>query len=99
MLSASPVTVAPADYDLTIEESPATITTIAGESGSGKSTLANLVLGFTDLTSGQIIYRGRNLAEMTAQERIDYRREVQGRLPGSVCRLQPVLPCQTRVPT
>ena len=65
------------DYDLTIEEAPATITTIAGESGSGKSTLANLVLGFTDLTSGQIIYRGRDLAEMTSQERMDYRREVQ----------------------
>ena len=61
MLSAGPVTVALQDYDLTIEESPATITTIAGESGSGKSTLANLVLGFTDLTSGQIIYRGRDL--------------------------------------
>ena len=77
MLSAGPVTVALQDYDLTIEESPATITTIAGESGSGKSTLANLVLGFTDLTSGQIIYRGRDLSEMTAQERMDYRREVQ----------------------
>ena len=36
MLSAGPVTVALQDYDLTIEESPATITTIAGESGSGK---------------------------------------------------------------
>lgn len=77
MLSGGPVTVALQDYDLTIEEAPATITTIAGESGSGKSTLANLVLGFTDLTSGQIIYRGRNLAEMTSQERMDYRREVQ----------------------
>lgn len=77
MLSAGPVTVALQDYDLTIEEAPATITTIAGESGSGKSTLANLVLGFTDLTSGQIIYRGRDLAEMTSQERMDYRREVQ----------------------
>ena len=72
-----PVTVALQDYDLTIEEAPATITTIAGESGSGKSTLANLVLGFTDLTSGQIIYRGRDLAEMTGQERMNYRREVQ----------------------
>ena len=77
VFSAGPVTVALQDYDLTIDESPATITTIAGESGSGKSTLANLVLGFTDLTSGQIIYRGRDLAEMTAQERIGYRREVQ----------------------
>ena len=29
------------NFNLTIEESPATITTIAGESGSGKTTLAN----------------------------------------------------------
>lgn len=77
LLSTGPVTVALQDYNLTIEEAPATITTIAGESGSGKSTLANLVLGFTDLTSGQIVYRGRDLAEMSSSERLDYRREVQ----------------------
>lgn len=77
LLSTGPVTVALQDYNLTIEESPATITTIAGESGSGKSTLANLVLGFIKLTSGKIIFRGRDLALMTAAERLDYRREVQ----------------------
>ncbi len=77
LLSTSPVTVALQDYNLTIEEAPATITTIAGESGSGKSTLANLVLGFVKLTSGRIMYRGKDLATMTAQERLQYRREVQ----------------------
>ena len=44
---------------MTIDESPATITTIAGESGSGKTTLANLVLGFIRLTSGKIIFGWR----------------------------------------
>lgn len=77
ILSGGPVTVALQDYNLTIEETPASITTIAGESGSGKSTLANLVLGFIGLTSGQIIFRGRDLAQMNSGERLQYRREVQ----------------------
>ncbi len=64
-------------FNLTIWEKPATITTIAGESGSGKTTLANLVLGFLHATSGQIIYKGVDIAAMNAQQRFEYRREVQ----------------------
>jgi len=71
------VTVALQDYNLTIQERPATITTIAGESGSGKSTLANLVLGFTQITSGKIFYKGVDITTMNSQQRLDYRREVQ----------------------
>jgi len=65
------------DFNLEIAHQPATITTIAGESGSGKSTLANIVLGFTGLTSGQIIYNGVDMAHANARQRLDYRREVQ----------------------
>jgi len=65
------------DFDLTIGAKPATITTIAGESGSGKTTLASVVLGFVQLTSGQIIYKGVNIDAMSAQQKQDYRREVQ----------------------
>jgi oligopeptide/dipeptide ABC transporter ATP-binding protein len=65
------------DFNLTIDESPATITTIAGESGSGKTTLASLVLGFLQLTSGDVIYRGVNITQMNAEQRMQYRREVQ----------------------
>ncbi|MFC1464786.1 MAG: ABC transporter ATP-binding protein [Candidatus Brachytrichaceae bacterium NZ_4S206] len=64
-------------FNLTIHEKPATITTIAGESGSGKTTLANLVLGFLQLTAGQILYKGVDIATMNAQQRFEYRREVQ----------------------
>jgi peptide/nickel transport system ATP-binding protein len=71
------VTVALQDYNLTIQERPATITTIAGESGSGKSTLANLVLGFTKITTGQIFYKGVDIMTMNSQQQLDYRREVQ----------------------
>lgn len=76
-LSSGPVTVALQDFNLTIEDSPASITTIAGESGSGKTTLANLVLGFVNLTSGQILFNGTDLADATSVQRMDYRRQVQ----------------------
>ena len=76
-LSSSPTTVALQDFNLVIPERPASITTIAGESGSGKSTLANVVLGFTELTSGQIIYKGTDVTSMTRRQLHDYRRNVQ----------------------
>ena len=65
------------DFDLTIEQEPAMITTIAGESGSGKTTLANLILGFVDLTSGQILYKGQDVSTLTSEQQLEYRREVQ----------------------
>jgi oligopeptide/dipeptide ABC transporter ATP-binding protein len=65
------------DFDLTIHEDPAMVTTIAGESGSGKTTLANLILGFIGPTSGQIFYKGQDVATMDREQRLQYRREVQ----------------------
>lgn len=65
------------DFSLSIPEQPARITAIAGESGSGKTTLANLVLGFIAPTSGRILYRGQNVATLTAAQRLDYARHVQ----------------------
>jgi peptide/nickel transport system ATP-binding protein len=65
------------DFNLEIAHKPATITTIAGESGSGKTTLANVVLGFTGLSSGQIMYQGKDTAMMDREEVLEYRRNVQ----------------------
>ena len=65
------------NFNMTIDESPATITTIAGESGSGKTTLANLVLGFIKLTSGKIIFEGEDITDMTDEQLKAYRRNVQ----------------------
>ena len=65
------------DFNLTINEKPASIITIAGESGSGKTTLANLVLGFTSLSSGQIIFDGQDMSQATGKQLVEYRRNVQ----------------------
>ena len=65
------------NFNMTIAESPATITTIAGESGSGKTTLANLVLGFIKLSSGNIIFDGEDITDMSSEQLKEYRRNVQ----------------------
>lgn len=70
-------TVALQDFNLSIPKSPASIITIAGESGSGKSTLAQVILGFTRLTSGQILFEGQDVSTANAQQQRDYYRQVQ----------------------
>ena len=54
-----------------------TIMTVAGESGSGKTTLAKLLLGFIPATSGQILYKGKDISKLKGEERMIFRREVQ----------------------
>src|SRR5664279_2012619 len=65
------------NFNLNIPKSPASIITIAGESGSGKTTLAQIVLGFTTLSSGQIIYDGQDMSHADAKQMKAYRRQVQ----------------------
>ncbi|MCA9885114.1 MAG: ABC transporter ATP-binding protein [Anaerolineaceae bacterium] len=65
------------DFNLTIAKQPASIVTIAGESGSGKTTIANLVLGFIGLSSGEILFEGRDVSQGSASEMREYRRNVQ----------------------
>ncbi len=76
-LIATHATVALQDISLTLKEDEPSIMTVAGESGSGKTTLAMLLLGFITATTGQIIYRGKNIATLEGSDRMAYRREVQ----------------------
>ena len=76
-LISSHATVALRDFSLELKEDEPTILTVAGESGSGKTTLAMLLLGFITPTTGQILYRGKNIVSLNGQDRLAYRREVQ----------------------
>jgi peptide/nickel transport system ATP-binding protein len=53
------------------------LVTLAGESGCGKSTLALMALGFIAPTSGEVRYRGHNLATLDRAGFRDFRRNVQ----------------------
>jgi oligopeptide/dipeptide ABC transporter ATP-binding protein len=70
-------TVAVDEVSLVINEEKPTIIAIAGESGSGKTTLARLLLGVIQPSSGAIKFRGQSLTDMDAQERKQFRRQVQ----------------------
>ncbi|WP_417310501.1 ABC transporter ATP-binding protein [Devosia sp.] len=70
-------TVALQDMSLQLKEDEPTILTVAGESGSGKTTLAMLLLGFITPTTGEILYRGKNIVSLHGRDRLAYRREVQ----------------------
>jgi peptide/nickel transport system ATP-binding protein len=65
------------NFSLTIDGETPEITAVVGESGSGKSTMANLLLGFEAPTSGEAIYRGKDLREASRQEQRAFRRDVQ----------------------
>jgi peptide/nickel transport system ATP-binding protein len=65
------------NVSLKLESERPTIMTVAGESGSGKTTLAMLLLGFISPTSGQILYKGKDIHTLRGEERMIFRREVQ----------------------
>jgi len=63
------------DVSFTLEEGQ--ITTIVGESGSGKSTIARMVLGLMPITSGKLVYRGKDVTNLKGRARTEYWRDVQ----------------------
>jgi len=76
-LLSSKATIALKEFSLILKQDEPTILTVAGESGSGKTTLAMLLLGFITATTGEILYKGKNIAGLVGKERMAYRREVQ----------------------
>jgi oligopeptide/dipeptide ABC transporter ATP-binding protein len=70
-------TVALDNFSLSVSGDEPSFTAIAGESGSGKTTLAQLLLGFSRPTSGEVLYRGKNLWTMGRDEWLRFRNEVQ----------------------
>ncbi len=70
-------TVALEDFSFAIDPARPSITAIVGESGSGKTTLARLLLGLAAPSSGQVLYRGRDLHALSGAERRNFRRDIQ----------------------
>lgn len=58
---------------VTLEFQEAEFAAIVGPSGSGKTTLLNLIGGLDNITSGEIIIDGTNLAKLKSSELIDFR--------------------------
>ena len=70
-------TVALGGVSLALEGDEPSFTALVGESGSGKTTLARMLLGLARPTSGQVLYRGKDIWNASREERRTYRREVQ----------------------
>jgi oligopeptide/dipeptide ABC transporter ATP-binding protein len=70
-------TVALEEFSLTITGDAPTITAVVGESGSGKTTLARLLLGVTAPTSGNILYKGKDLSKLSSGESRAFLSDVQ----------------------
>jgi len=64
------------DLSLALHDAPQ-IVSIVGDSGSGKSTLARMALGLTKPDDGQVLFRGQDLATLSAAQMRTYRRQVQ----------------------
>jgi oligopeptide/dipeptide ABC transporter ATP-binding protein len=70
-------TVALQEFSFAISGDKPSITAIVGESGSGKTTLVRLLLGLIAPTTGGVLYRGKDLRQLSRQERRAYLRDVQ----------------------
>ncbi len=50
---------------------------LVGESGSGKSTIAGAILRLLDITDGEILFRGKDIAHLSQKELMPYRKKIQ----------------------
>lgn len=56
---------------------PGEVVGLVGESGCGKSTLGRMICGILPQSEGKIFYKGKDVAEMTEKEKLDYAINVQ----------------------
>jgi peptide/nickel transport system ATP-binding protein len=63
--------------DISFDIYPGETLGIVGESGSGKTTLGRTILRLIEPTSGNIIYKGRDILKLPAEEMRHYRKKLQ----------------------
>lgn len=56
------------------------VVAVAGASGSGKTTLLNILGGLDTFDAGEVLVAGKDLARITAEQRVRYRRDTVGYL-------------------
>ena len=64
--------------DVSFTAEPGQIISLIGESGSGKSTIGKMILRLASITSGQILYDGKDVGALKGAELKPYQHKVQG---------------------
>ena len=65
------------DFSLSIGGGQPAITGVVGESGSGKTTMARLLLGLESPTQGKVLYKGKDLSQLSRTEWYAFLQDVQ----------------------